>query len=132
MINKTSLQTIKALVELAKLPLGETQGVVRIAQKIRVPQNYLGKTLQRFVREGLVKSQKGLNGGFRLAKMPSEIRLYDVVSLLEDIGRWEGCLMGKSKCSDSTACAVHRRWESVRRPYIDFLKNTTIADLKEK
>ena len=132
MISKTSVQTIKALLELAKLPMGETEGVVRIAQRIRVPQNYLGKVLQGLVKEGVVVSKKGLNGGFRLARLPQEISLYDVVGSLEDIKRWEGCFMGKSVCSEATACPAHRRWEAVRRAYIDFLKNTTIANLKEK
>lgn len=132
MITKTTLQTIKALVELAKLPVGKSEGIVRIAQRIHAPQNYLGKVFQSLVWEGLVVSQKGLNGGFRLAKAPSEIRLYDVVNVLEDASRWEGCFMGNAKCSAATACAVHHRWEKTRKAYIDFLKNTTIADLKEK
>ncbi|MBF0504620.1 MAG: Rrf2 family transcriptional regulator [Candidatus Omnitrophica bacterium] len=130
MISKTSLQTIKALLELAHLPSGKTEGVGSIARRIRAPQNYLGKVLQRLVKEGVVVSQKGLNGGFRLAQMPAQISLYDVVSSLEDIKRWEGCFMGKSICSGSTACSMHKRWEGVRSAYIDFLKNTTIADLK--
>lgn len=132
MISKTSLQIIKALLELAKLPVGEAEGVARIAQKIKAPQNYLGKVLQSLVREGLVISQKGLNGGFRLAKTPAKISLYDVVGFLEDIKRWEGCFMGKSVCSEKTACSAHRQWEAVRSVYMNFLKNTTIADLKEK
>lgn len=129
MITKTSLDTIKALAELAKLPEGKTEGVVRIAQKIRAPQNYLGKTLQRLVRAGIVKSQKGLNGGFRLAKSPQEISIYDIVCILEDQDRWEGCFMGNGNCSAVSSCAMHNRWKVVRQAYTDFLKNTTIADL---
>ncbi len=132
MISKTSLQIIKALLELAKLPIGESEGVVRIAEKIKAPQHYLGKVLQGLVREGIVASQKGLNGGFRLAKMPKDICLYDIVSSLEDVKSWEGCFMGKSICSDQSACSAHQYWKSAREAYISFLKKTTIADLKEK
>jgi len=132
MISKTSLKIIQALLELAKLPIGKTEGVVRIAQRIKAPQNYLGKVLQGMVHQGLVVSQKGLNGGFRLAKTPAEIRLYDVVGYLEDLKAWEGCFMGKSTCSEVAPCSAHQRWGKVRDGYIDFLKNTTIADLKGK
>jgi Rrf2 family protein len=132
MISKTSLQIIKALLELAKLPIGEAEGVVRIAEKIEAPQHYLGKVLQGLVREGIVVSQKGLNGGFRLAKLPKEISLYDVVSSLEDVKSWEGCFMGNSVCSAQAACSAHQYWASARDAYMSFLKNTTIADLKEK
>ena len=132
MISKTSVQTIKALLELTHLPAGKAEGVGSIAKKIRVPQNYLGKVLQRLVREGILVSQKGLYGGFRLAKSPAQIRLYDIVNSLEDVNRWEGCFMGNSTCSDSSACYMHQRWDKVRRTYLDFLKSTTIAGLKRR
>ena len=132
MISKTSVQIIQALLELAKLPVGDSETVVSIARKIKAPQSYLAKVIQSLARQGLVVSQKGLNGGFRLAKKPSQISLYDVVSLLEDISRWEGCLMGKSVCSDKNACSAHKNWKVVRNTYVDFLKNTTIEELKEE
>ena len=132
MISKTSLKIIQALLELAKVPIGEAEGVVRIAQRIKAPQNYLGKVLQGMAGQGLVISQKGLKGGFRLAKTPVEITLYDIVGSIEDLKAWEGCFMGKSICSNSSPCTAHQRWAKVRDSYMDFLKNTTIADLKEK
>ncbi|MBF0491042.1 MAG: Rrf2 family transcriptional regulator [Candidatus Omnitrophica bacterium] len=57
MINKTSLQTIKALVELAKLEPGQSEGISHIARRIKAPQNYLAKVFQGLVSEGLVISQ---------------------------------------------------------------------------
>ena len=132
MISKTSLQVIKALLGLAQLPEGKSEGVVRIAKRIRAPQNYLGKVLQRFVHDGVVISQKGLYGGFRLAKAPAEISLYDIVGSLEDLKQWEGCFMGKTICSESSPCSAHSKWSKARGAYIEFLKNTTIADLKGK
>jgi Rrf2 family protein len=110
MISKTSLKIIQALLELAKLPVGQTEGVVRIAQRIKAPQNYLGKVLQGMVRQGLVVSRKGLNGGFRLAKTPAEIRLYDIVNSIEDLKTREGCFMNRSTCSELSPCCAHQRW----------------------
>jgi len=130
MISKTSLQIIKALLELSDLPQGGTEGVVRIAKRIRAPQNYLGKVLQRLAREGIVISKKGLNGGFRLARPSSKITLYEVVNSLEDLGRLDGCFMGRSSCCHSTPCSAHHRWSKAKGAYMDFLKGTTIADLK--
>jgi Rrf2 family protein len=132
MISKTSSQIIEVLQELARLPEGEAQGVEGIARKIHAPHNYLGKVLRRLVREGIVVSQKGLKGGFRLAKPPGAIRLYDVINSLEDLQAWSGCLMGKSTCDASNPCCVHGRWISVRRTYIEFLQNTTIEALNKQ
>ena len=46
MLSKTGLHTIRALVELAKLPAGEFSGAAAIAVEIDAPKNYLGKLLQ--------------------------------------------------------------------------------------
>lgn len=129
MLTKTSKQVINALVKLAKLEEGEWLGVGAIAQQIKVPQNYLGKMLQSFVVAGLVVSQKGLGGGFRLAKDPKEISLFDVVEPIENVDVWSGCALGLKKCSDKNACAVHFKWKSVKEQYLSFLKKTTIASL---
>ncbi|MDE2028823.1 MAG: Rrf2 family transcriptional regulator [Candidatus Omnitrophica bacterium] len=129
MISKTSLWTVKALLALSHLPAGEAEGVNHIAQKIKAPRNYLGKVLQRLVKEGIVASRKGLKGGFRLLRTPDTIKLFDIVNALEDIDHWDGCLMGNGSCSATAPCCAHDRWTTVRRAYQDFLKNTTIADL---
>ena len=129
MLTKTSKQVINALVKLAKLEEGEWLRVGAIAQQIKVPQNYLGKMLQSFVVAGLVVSQKGLGGGFRLAKDPKEISLFDVVEPIENVDVWSGCALGLKKCSDKNPCAVHFKWKTVKEQYLSFLKNTTIASL---
>lgn len=129
MLTKTSKQVINALVKLAKLEEGQWLGVGAIAQQIKVPQNYLGKMLQSFVVAGLVVSQKGLGGGFRLAKDPKEISLFDVVEPIENVDVWSGCALGLKKCSDKNPCAVHFKWKSVKEQYLNFLKKTTIASL---
>ncbi len=129
MISKTSTQVINALVELARLPEGQYEGTKSIAQKIRAPQNYLGKMLQSLCAHKVVISQKGLGGGFRLGRDPKNISLYEVVEPIENVSFWSECALGMKKCSDVTPCAVHDRWKVVRMTYYAFLKKTSIADL---
>jgi Rrf2 family iron-sulfur cluster assembly transcriptional regulator len=132
MISKTGLHAVKALAALAELPEGTPMGAGALAEAIGAPQNYLGKLLRILSHEGLVISQKGLGGGFRLARDPREISLYDVVEPIEHTGRWSGCLMGRDKCSEEDPCAVHDQWKVVRDTYLQFLQSTTIASLAEK
>ncbi|MBP9855170.1 MAG: Rrf2 family transcriptional regulator [Candidatus Omnitrophica bacterium] len=129
MLTKTSKQVINALVELAKLKEDEWLGVGAIAQRTKAPQNYLGKMLQNFASTGLVVSQKGLGGGFRLARSPEKITLFDVVEPIENVSVWTGCALGMKKCSDVNPCAVHYQWKTVKNQYLNFLKKTTIANL---
>jgi Rrf2 family protein len=132
MFTKTGLHAVRAVVALAKLPEGAYAGAARIAREIGAPQNYLGKLLQVLAREGLVESQKGLGGGFRLARDPRDINLLDVVEPLEHVSRWSGCILGRAECSDASPCAIHNRWKAVRDSYLSMLRRATIAELVAK
>ncbi|MCA9392701.1 MAG: Rrf2 family transcriptional regulator [Candidatus Omnitrophica bacterium] len=129
MLSKTSTQVIKAFIELAKLEKGEYQGAGAIAQSIMAPRNYLGKMLQSMASHGLVVSQKGTGGGFRLARPASKITLYDIVEPIDNVTLWSECALGLKRCTDSNPCVIHHRWKAVREAYYDFLKSTRISDL---
>lgn len=129
MISKSSLEAVKALVELAKLPEGQFEGAGSIAERIHAPANYLGKLLQQLAVNGLVISQKGMGGGFRLGRAASQISLYEIVECLEDVERWSRCLMGRQQCTDGAPCSIHLRWKAVREKNIKFLKEVTLDSL---
>src|SRR5262249_36459396 len=107
-------------------------GAAKVAQEIGAPQNYLAKLLQTLAHEGLLQSQKGRDGGFRLARDSRRISLLDVVEPIEQIGRWSGCIVGRPECSDADPCPIHYRWKSVREAYLKLLQRTTLADLVAK
>lgn len=127
MISKTAIHAVNALVELAGLKDQEFAGAAKLAEKIQAPQNYLGKLLQTLSQAGLVHSQKGLNGGFRLARRPEDISLYDVVEPIDHVSRWSRCLMSQGGCSEDAPCPMHRQWAVVREGYFKMLKESNIA-----
>jgi Rrf2 family protein len=129
MITKTGLHAVRALVALAKLPRGTYVGAGNLARDIGAPQNYLGKLLQTLTHEGLVHSQKGLGGGFQLARPARQISLLDVVEPIEHVSRWDGCILGRPECSAAEPCALHDEWKKVRDAYLRLLRRTTLADL---
>jgi Rrf2 family protein len=117
------------MVVLASVKPGEYYGASAIAQSIDAPRNYLGKLLLLLGRHGLVESQKGLRGGFRLARSPEDISLLEVVSSIDDVARWKECAFGGKICSDLTPCVVHSRWGHVRDAYMSFLNGTSLGEL---
>ncbi len=129
MISKTGIHATLALALLAKLKPGEFVGASRIADEIGAPRNYLGKLLKLLAEQGLLQSQKGFGGGFRLAVSPEKIKLYDVVEPIDRVSKWKGCFLGRKKCNEKEPCAVHGRWSKIREEYLSFLKETTIAEL---
>jgi Rrf2 family protein len=132
MLSKTGLHAVRAMVALAKLPVGTYAGAAKVAQEIGAPQNYLGKLLKTLAAEGLVESQKGLGGGFRLVRDPKQISLLDIVEPIEHISRWSGCILGRPECSEVDPCAIHQRWKAVRNAYLQMLERTTVAELVAK
>ncbi len=129
MLSKSGIHAVRALIVLAELPRGTHAGAVSIAERIEAPKNYLGKILQQLSREGLVVSQKGLGGGFRLARDPTDISLLDIVDPIEQIERWDGCILGRESCSDENPCPIHDGWKSVKEAYMELLSDTTLANL---
>jgi len=129
MLSKTALHALRATTVLAELPENSYAGAGDIAETIDAPRNYLGKLLQALAEAGIVESQKGKGGGFRLARPAARISVYDVVEPIDHVSRWQGCFMGRSKCSSENSCAVHQRWQAVRDPYLAFLRGTTLAEL---
>ncbi|MBI1388227.1 MAG: Rrf2 family transcriptional regulator [bacterium] len=129
MLTRTGIHAIRAMAALAETPDGAYAGAAAIAERIDAPRNYLGKLLQTLSRVGLVESQKGLGGGFRLRLRPQKITLLDIVDPIEHVSRWSGCILGRESCSEDNPCALHLRWKKVRDEYLKMLEKTTVADL---
>lgn len=129
MISKTAIHAAQALTVLARLQPGEFAGAVNIAREIGAPQNYLGKLLKTLAETGLLESQKGFGGGFRLAREAKKISLYEVIEPIENLSRWSDCFLRGGHCTSGKPCAVHTRWKKVREEYLQFLHQTTLGDL---
>ena len=69
MISQTAEYALRAIVYLADQG-GVARTTSEIAETTQVPAGYLAKVMQSLCRAGLVKSQRGLNGGFKLAHDP--------------------------------------------------------------
>jgi Rrf2 family protein len=129
MISKTGIHAILALAFLCRLEPGVYAGATQIATAVGAPPNYLGKLLKQLAETGLLESQKGYGGGFRLSKPASKITVYDVLEPIERVSKWNGCFLGRARCSDKSPCSVHTRWSKIREDYLSFLKETTIAEV---
>jgi len=131
MLSKTAIHAVRAVLRLAALEKGKYQGAASLAKAIGAPGNYLGKLLQTLARKGLLKSQRGLNGGFRLEVPASEISLMAVVQPIDQLEKWDRCVLGRPKCNDEEPCPLHSEWGPLRDRFLKLLEERTIADLLE-
>ncbi|UCF67905.1 MAG: Rrf2 family transcriptional regulator [Acidobacteriota bacterium] len=130
MISSTALHAVRALSQLAELPEGDYSGAGALARAVEAPANYLGKLLQELARWGLLESRKGLGGGFRLARPAAAISLLEIVEPIDQLGRWQGCLLGRPECSEDAPCAIHDEWAKLRAGYLALLEHTRLEDLR--
>lgn len=129
MISKSGIYAVQAVRVLAQLPPSEYVRTGWIAERIDAPASYLGKLLQTLVHDGLVESQRGVGGGFRLAIAPEQISLYDVVESIDSPSRWTGCFLRLRVCSESSPCTVHPTWQRIKQELLSLLRRTNITDL---
>src|SRR5262249_55520292 len=79
-----------------------------IAEQTQVPAGYLSKVLQGLGRAGLVESQRGLRGGFVLARRLDEISVLDVINAADPLRRIRSCPLGLV-AHGVRLCPLHRR-----------------------
>lgn len=127
MISQGAEYALRAVLWLAANP-GAPETTARIAEVTRVPAGYLSKVLQGLGRAGIVVSNPGRSGGFRLTRPAEEIRLLDVVNAVDPITRITKCPLG-IESHDPTLCPLHQRLDRVIASVEAAFAESTIADL---
>jgi Rrf2 family nitric oxide-sensitive transcriptional repressor len=100
-----------------------------IAQAYGISENHLMKVVHRLAQEGLLHTQRGRNGGLRLARQPSQTRLGDVVRLIEDDMALVECFGEGSTCPLSAKCLLADALDQARSAFLAELDRRTLADL---
>jgi Rrf2 family protein len=115
--------------------LADQQGVPRTAQQIaevtKVPVAYLAKVMQGLVRGRVVRSQRGLGGGFTLTRDPSELTIWDIVEAVEPLRRIRTCPL-ELTAHRLHLCPLHRRLDDALASIEKAFRESTIAELLEE
>ena len=129
MLSQTAEYALRAVLYLAERG-AEPVRVEEMGDALGIPNSYLSKTLQTLVRARILHSQRGRHGGFQLAIAPQDLPLMRVIAPFDPIVERRYCLLGRGKCSDSTACAAHAAWKSTADQVAKFFRTTTVHDIR--
>jgi Rrf2 family protein len=124
MLSQTGIYAIKAMGYIASEEDDKPLLSRTIAEKTQIPANFLSKILNRLVQAGLIRSIRGRNGGFVMAKPPSEINIREIVDLFMQLDNYKRCLIGLNNCDGS--CGLHHRWSNITEQFEMMLDETTI------
>ena len=123
----------RALLALA-LKKGGPMKLEEIARLTAVPQSVLEQVMPVMRTAGIVRSERGPSGGYRLNRSPEEITLERVVRLFQGQLAPIGCATRSQPevCPMMLACSLKEVWEEVRDATIEILGRTTFADLARR
>ncbi|MFH1746801.1 MAG: Rrf2 family transcriptional regulator [Planctomycetota bacterium] len=107
MISQTTEYALRAVVWLAHHP-DQSLTAHEIAEATHVPAGYLAKVLQGLSRAGLLRSQRGLGGGFSLARPPADLSMWEVIQAVDPIRRITACPLG-IETHGKKLCALHQQ-----------------------
>lgn len=127
MLSQTVEYALRAAVFLAQNP-SDLQSTDRIATATKVPPAYLSKVLQAMSRAGVVRSHRGVHGGFSLGKSPEELTILEVVNAVDPIQRISKCPLDL-KSHGVRLCPLHFRVDQALAQVERAFQMTTLAEV---
>lgn len=120
---------LRMLMRLATPPM-RAYSSAELAQEFGLPRNHLSKIMQRLSRGGIVETRRGGGGGATLARAPQDIRLSEVVRLLEEGQPLVECFdSAANRCSISGNCRLRHRLRAAEAAFLAELDHSTLADI---
>ncbi len=101
----------------------------RIADRMAIPAAILPRIMADLARHGLVRAVAGRNGGYGLARPPSEISLLDVIEAIEGDSRRRACVLRGVPCGEGGLCDVHDAFAAAQDAMLERFAATSLASL---
>jgi len=137
MLSKKTKYAIKALIVLGRNYGNEHMQIMRIAEEENIPQKFLEQILLEMRNAGILYSKKGAGGGYSLNKAPEDIRLSQVMRLIDgpiallpcvSLNFYRRC----DECKSEEICGIRDTFVDVRNAMLQILNDTSIADILNK
>jgi len=137
MLSKKTKYAIKALLVLGRNYGREPMQILRIAEEERIPKKFLEQILLEMRNAGILYSKKGAGGGYSLNKAPEDIRLSQVMRLIDgpiallpcvSLNFYRSC----DECKSEKVCGIRDTFVDVRNAMLQILNDTSIADIINK
>ena len=103
-----------------------------VARRQEISLTYLEHLITPLIVAGILNSRRGPGGGIQLVKPPHEIKLSEVIRLLEGSIAPVECVTNPGMCNRSRLCVARSFWAELKRAMDGVLESTTLQDLVER
>ena len=109
--------------------------VAEIAAREGVPKKFLEKIIQDLIHHGIVRSTRGAQGAYTLARAPEAIAFKDIIEAIEGPVSVNVCVGDNGDASDCVMfpnCGMLWVWQEAQKRVMDLFANTTLADVRAR
>ena len=128
-ITRQTEYAIRGLQELAKRDSNNPVQLKSIAKACEVSEAFLAKIFQMLSQQNIVKSHRGVKGGFSLGRPTQDITIRDIVEVCEGGIALNHCLRKVDPCQNRNDCEISRAWRKAQAALTDALEQTTLSDI---
>ena len=107
-------------------------GTPQLSENLCVPPRFTSKILRKLAQSGIVKSVRGVNGGFILAQKPKDVTLKSIIEAIDGEIAIRHCLLCDHNCSyqeDKSKCKLHQVFRELNEMISSRLEALTISDM---
>ena len=122
---------LRILIDLAAHDNGKPRLIRDIAQAQQISEKYISRLVIALRRAGLIRSVRGVNGGFHLAKQPQEITLLEVLEVMEGTVSIVECVKFAPLCSRQNLCGVRTIWQQLNDNIRNMMSEVTLKEILE-
>ncbi len=120
---------LHGIIYLAMQPEGKVTPLSEIAEAQNVPEKFLAKIFQSLSKTGIVKSHRGVKGGFSLGRPAEEITVKHVLESIQGPYYVAKCLRDPGMCEMRDVCAVRKLMKMTQDRMFSVFEENTLADL---
>lgn len=120
---------LRLMLDLAINCTGEYISIKSIAARQNISEKYLEQIITQLNRAGYVRSVRGAQGGYMLAKDPSEYTVGMILRLMEGSLAPVNCAEGEEFCDRGSGCVTQEVWRKIQEAVEGVVDNITLADL---
>ena len=103
-----------------------------ICKEQDVPQSFMAKIFQSLSKARIIKSFRGVKGGFALVKSPKDISIKEVMEAIEGPMNINICVSGDGDCHRENFCPATSIWKELQESIENILANCNFEDLAKK
>lgn len=128
-ISKQADYAIVLLTHFAGEPKASPWSATELAAATRLPLPTVRKILKILAREGVLVSNRGINGGYRLARRSQEISVAEIIRAMERPIALMECIDAPGDCPHEPLCPVRGNWRRINATVIRALQEISLFDM---